>query len=74
MKINELKDRLITENIDPRKYSFFENNDGDCMVLLHKKMYWEIYYTERGEIFDKKIFLSENKACNFFYNLVKDMK
>ena len=74
MTIKELKVRLINEKVDPRVYSFSKNNKGDCMVLLHGKVYWEIYYTERGEIFDRKLFISEKKACEVFYELVKDMK
>ncbi len=74
MTFEELKKRLINENVDKRKYSFSKNNLGDCMVLLHNSIYWEIYYTERGEIFDRKIFVSEKKACLTFYNIVKKMR
>ena len=68
MNKRELEQRLIDENI--RKDSYCLNggypNESYCLSKYHGK--WEVYYSERGRKSGLKIFITEEEACDYFYN------
>ncbi len=69
----ELENRLKTENIPERMYSLDGGLPHDKCCLSKTELGWEVYYSERGSKFDVEIFHSENKACDRFYEKIKDI-
>ena len=68
MKIQELKIMLEKEMICKNLYSFFGDDLGDRLVLSKDIQNWIVYYTEKGERYDAKLFNTEEQACDYFFN------
>jgi hypothetical protein len=66
----KLKSILDENKINPMTYSLSGglNNDTICIEEIYGK--WHVYYTERGEKFDEKIFNSASEACEYFLNWI----
>lgn len=58
---------------DDTCYSLSKDYINEGYILKKKYIIWEIYYCEKGEKNYIKKFWNESKACDFFYNLIKDL-
>lgn len=77
MRLKELKQKLKEEKISPYRYSFDEKSGyimGDTTVLVQKDGKWQVYYTERGSIFNLHVFNTEEEACEYFYQEIEKVK
>lgn len=73
MNLKELEQRLIKEKIKPIVYNFTGRWENDNLCLTKRDEKWEVYYSERGNQYDIKTFLSEEDACEYFYEwIIKD--
>jgi len=72
--IAELKARLDQAGINKRAYSFDGDLPDERYVLSQEpNEIWEVYYSERGNKNELRLFFSESDACQFFLDLlVKD--
>lgn len=72
MNRDELKCELNKLGVDERSYSL----DGDIRDYAHNiyQNYnkWEVFYQERSEHMYDKIFFSEDSACDFLYEIIKN--
>jgi len=75
MNSTELRKRLILESVPMEYYSLDEEFPYDAICLHKNGIIWEVYYSDRGNKNEMKIFLIENNACNYFYKyLIKSLK
>lgn len=72
MNIKELKELLQKENIPENAYSLSGGLQHDTYCIDEIYGTWEIYYTELGQKSNLKVFKSEDEACNYFYNWLKE--
>lgn len=64
MNIKKLKRILKRKGIAEYHYRICEKGiDDDKINLDYEDGKWIVYYSERGKVFDKKIFDSESEAC-----------
>lgn len=71
MKKNELKGKLEVEGFNPYLYSL---NDLKMGALCLKESYgtWLVkYYEPNGILTMEKLFSSEDEACDYFYETLK---
>ena len=73
MKRAELSARLRSEEIPESCYCLEGGLPNDRFVLHQEGHLWEVYYTERGAIYEKKSFTDEDAACDYLYSRVKKM-
>jgi hypothetical protein len=73
MNVHELLTRLMQENIPENCYSLEGGLPNDKFVLNNKGTYWEVYYTERGKIYELTMFQTEEEACKDIYLRIKNM-
>ncbi len=77
MKKQELKQRLIYEQIPINSYWLDEGGPclGEVYCLSKNKNTWEVYYSERGQKTNLKVFDEEETACDYFYDwLIKSLR
>jgi hypothetical protein len=75
MNKQKLKRELERLNVDKRLYSLDGELKPDAIIMYNSYNQWEVFYLdERGGRNDKKIFDSEEKACNYVYKLFKESK
>ncbi len=75
MKKNELKQRLVNENVRSDVYSLEGGLPNEAYCLNNNGNVWEVYYSERGAKSGLKSFKTEEEACDYFYNsLVKMLR
>ena len=78
MDRQELHDRLIAANVDPRVFDVLGSDPdpfpGDIFVLRHVQIrdagtpnYWPTYYCERGGRYFASRFASEDEACRHLF-------
>ena len=64
MNINELKNKLIENNISNSEYSLNGGLPSEAFCLERvSKTEWRTYYSERGTRVAIKTFVSEEEAC-----------
>jgi len=73
MNKQQLKNRLIAENIRPDAYCLDGGLPSEKLCFNEVNDKWEIYYSERGEKTGLKVFDNEEKACQYFYDELIDM-
>lgn len=73
MNRQQLEQRLKQENINEYYYSLEGGLPNEAFCLNKNNEIWEVYYSERGNKSQLKIFELEEDACEYFYNLVKKM-
>jgi hypothetical protein len=74
MNTHQLEQRLLAEGCSPNNFSIRSRGDGNLYCLDESNGTWTVFYTERG--LDADPFFastSEEKACEFFYDLIKKM-
>jgi len=64
----ELEERLIKEGIPKDSYCLNGGYPNDSYCLFKNNGKWEVYYSERGKKSGLKLFMSEEEACEYFYN------
>ena len=73
MNVKELSERLILEGIPSNSYSIEEGIPDDKICLRKINNRWEVYFSERGEKSNTRIFHTEEEACMNMYERLKDM-
>lgn len=68
MKYKELKKKLIDENVGQYFYSFDEEYPNEAFCLIKQNEKWQVYYSEKGNKTGLKEFISEEEACDYFYD------
>lgn len=75
MNKRELEKRLIKEGITKDSYCLNGGYPNESYCLFKNNGRWEVYYSERGRKSGLKLFMSEEEACEYFYNkLVQVLK
>ncbi|PLR77050.1 hypothetical protein CU633_12610 [Bacillus sp. V3-13] len=75
MKLNELEQKLLSNNIPKDLYSLRGGYPNEAFCINKESQIWEVYYSERGIKSNLKTFNSEEDACNYFYNwLISSLK
>lgn len=73
MTVAELFNSLIKQNIDGRIIYTGEGNPEGRYAILLNGIHWNVYYSERGQEFESRVFLGEFDAVEYLiYLLVKD--
>jgi hypothetical protein len=71
MNREQLKNELISLKIDPSAYCLTGGFPNECYVLgQDSKGFWEVYYSERGKKTGLQIFESEEKAVQYFLDVI----
>lgn len=71
MNRQELLLRLKEAEINPNSFCLEGGSPGDRYVLSDEGYgKWAVYYSERGERNDEKVFKSESDACAELYNWI----
>jgi len=70
MNLEELKLKLSQARIRQDFYSLFGSlpNEAFCIDKVYDE--WQVYYSEHGSKSKKKIFSTENEACDYFYEWI----
>ena len=63
---------MIKNHVPEYIYSLNGGKPNEAFCLNHCCGRWETYYSERGIKSDKKEFITEEKACNYFYKWVME--
>ena len=73
MTIKNLEKKIKEYNIPKNAYSLNGGlpNESYCIDFINNN--WEVYYSERGLKTEKKVFLDENTACEYFLNILKSL-
>jgi len=74
MTRTELKEWLEQEKVDPKAYHLDGQPEEDTYTLRHlSDGRWAVFYTERGQEVDPKVFDGEHRACvELLYKLLRD--
>jgi hypothetical protein len=59
----DLKKLLDSRGVDPRRYNLDGGLDNDTLCIKRQGNRWCVYYTERGEQFDRRCYPTEDEAC-----------
>ena len=82
MTLNELHIKLKELGIPEDQYYlhglYGSTNDDNKLALTVKKgkytIEYEVYYKERGDKHSTRVFTTENEACQYVYNQLKENK
>ena len=73
MKREELIKKLSEMGINANRYSLYGELEHDRIVLYQNYSKWEVFYfSERGTREDFHVFASEELACQYIYNILRD--
>ncbi len=72
MNKNELQDALNREGISPDCFDLEGGLLPERYTLAEELGTWSVYYSERGLQTGKRTFISENEACEYLLNTVRD--
>lgn len=67
--INELKEKLNTAGVKQGDYVLGGFWD-DKFSIIQNENKWEVFFSERGNKNDLKVFETEQKACEYFFNYI----
>jgi hypothetical protein len=70
MNLKELQEKLIILGVKEYWYSLKGGLPSESFCISKKTLWWEIYYSERGQKSNLKKFIFEKEACMFLYNLI----
>lgn len=71
MRLNELKKKLLELNIPSDVYSLNGGLPNESFCVNEDNGKWETYYSERGNKSGRKIFDTEEEACDYFLTWIK---
>lgn len=74
MNRNELENRLNHDGIRKDTYDLWGDKKSETYVMDYINGRFHVYYYERGLETSKIEFTSENEACEYFLNLLKNDK
>ena len=69
----ELKSILEKEGVAKNLYSLYGGLPSESYCLDKQNNKWEVYYSERGSKTDLEIFDTEDVACQYFLNKIKEI-
>ncbi|SFW12539.1 hypothetical protein SAMN02910409_0417 [Prevotellaceae bacterium HUN156] len=73
MKREELIKKLSEIGIGANHYSLYGSLEPDRIVLYQNYSKWEVFYfSERGTREDFHVFPSEDLACQYIFNMLRD--
>lgn len=70
MKKQELQQQLLMSGVPEDMYSLNGRLPNEAYCLDKRNNIWEVYYSERGIKSGLRQFKSEEKACDYFYELI----
>jgi hypothetical protein len=70
MNCAELEEILRQRKVDPSAYSLGGGLPAEKYTLDHAGSKWSVYYSERGQKNDERIFDFEDEACRYLLNLL----
>jgi hypothetical protein len=70
VKKHELKQKLIMCGVPDDMISLNGGLPNEAYCLDKRNNLWEVYYSEKGIKSDLQQFKSEEKACDYFYELI----
>ena len=68
MKKSDLKRKLKQSQIPNQWYSLDGGRDHATFCIGRTILWWEVYYSQPNGKTNRKFFLSETSACNYFYH------
>ena len=68
----ELRRRLNQHRVRPDHYSLDGRLKNDAFILEETHGKWTVFYFERGDRYDERVFDSEERACGYIYGMLKD--
>ena len=71
MTVTELKRILNAEGFRPDMYSLAGGLPNEAHCIEDRGSEWAVYYSERGERSEERLFLSETEACEFFLERIR---
>lgn len=71
MNKSELATRLKVEKVPETLYCLEGGLPNDRVCLEKNSIGWQVYYSERGQKYDERLFFTEEEACNYLYMWVK---
>ncbi|MCG8540993.1 MAG: hypothetical protein MJA82_13790 [Clostridia bacterium] len=71
MNINQLRDELSKLQIPKNAYQLKGGLPNEVFCIGMENNTWEVYYSERGNKTNKKIFSNEELACGYFLNWMR---
>ena len=74
MKIKELRKVANKMHIPPNCHNLNGGTPSDTYCLERIKKQWVIYYSERGKKNDMEYYDSQEKACEAFYRILKNIE
>jgi hypothetical protein len=69
--VNELKQILEAEKFRPDMYSLTGGLPNEAHCIEDRGYEWAVYYSERGERSEERIFPNESEACEFFLRRIQ---
>lgn len=66
MNRRELRQILGAEGFRPDMYSLDGGQPNEAHAIEDRVTEWAVYYSERGERTEERLFRSESDACEFF--------
>ncbi|MDP3673310.1 MAG: hypothetical protein WA191_18145 [Telluria sp.] len=66
MKVNELEKNLRKLKIPLDAYTLLSKPRDETLCIQKRDNEWTVFYSERGLETERKIFLSEDDACEYF--------
>lgn len=70
MNKKQLEQRVKQENISEYYHSLEGGFPNEAFAVNMSNNAWEVYYSERGNKSQLKIFKSEENTCDYFYNWI----
>lgn len=71
----DLERKLLKDGIDENSFSLDGGLPNEKYCLNYSGTCWEVYYSERGQKTNIKIFATEGEACEYFYKtLIKSLQ
>ncbi len=72
MTRTELQKKLYSQHIRTDAYSLDGTTYDECYILDKEDSNWVVYYSERGLKTNKQKFITEDEACSYLYNKLKN--
>lgn len=73
MNINQLRAELSKLEISKNAYQLKGGLPNEVFCIGMENNTWEVYYSERGNKTNRKVFDSEESACEYFFKLMKNI-
>ena len=73
MNINQLRDELSKLEIPKSAYQLKRGLFNEVFCIGMENNIWEVYYSERGNKTNRKVFDSEESACEYFLKWMKSI-